>query len=75
MKISIILIKFYRKIYSFFYSQKIPLLIYSDCKFYPTCSEYGIQAVSKHGLASGALKTIWRIVRCNPWSKGGIDEV
>lgn len=43
------------------------------CRFYPTCSEYGYQVVEKYGVFRGIPKTVWRIVRCNPWSKGGID--
>jgi len=43
------------------------------CRFYPTCSEYGYQAIKKGGLVVGGLKTIWRILRCNPWNKGGVD--
>ena len=43
------------------------------CRFYPTCSEYGYQVIKKRGILIGIPKTIWRIVRCNPWSKGGID--
>ncbi|MEK7452211.1 MAG: membrane protein insertion efficiency factor YidD [Patescibacteria group bacterium] len=45
------------------------------CRFYPTCSEYGYQAIEKHGVINGGLLTIRRIVRCNPFNKGGIDEV
>lgn len=45
------------------------------CKYYPTCSEYGKQALKKHGLIVGSTKAVWRILRCNPWSKGGIDNV
>ena len=45
------------------------------CRFTPSCSEYGIQAISKHGLIVGGLKTCWRILRCNPWNKGGYDPV
>lgn len=43
------------------------------CRFYPTCSEYGYQTIKKHGLITGLFKTVWRILRCNPWSKGGVD--
>ncbi len=43
------------------------------CRFYPTCSEYGYQAIKKRGLLVGVPKVLWRILRCNPWSKGGID--
>lgn len=45
------------------------------CKFHPTCSEYGYQVISKYGLIIGIPKTAWRILRCNPWSKGGMDLV
>lgn len=43
------------------------------CRFYPTCSEYGYQTIQKNGLIVGLFKTSWRILRCNPWSKGGVD--
>lgn len=43
------------------------------CKFYPSCSEYSYQMIKKRGLAIGALRTLWRILRCNPWGKGGVD--
>lgn len=69
------LIVFYRKAHNFFYLQRVPLLIYPDCKFYPTCSEYGIQAIRKDGVPKGLLRAVWRVLRCNPWSRGGIDEV
>jgi len=47
---------------------------YGYCKYYPTCSEYGYQAVKKYGVIRGVPKTVWRIMRCNPCSKGGIDH-
>ncbi|MBI5728825.1 MAG: membrane protein insertion efficiency factor YidD [Candidatus Magasanikbacteria bacterium] len=43
------------------------------CPFYPTCSEYGRQVIKKRGLVVGSLRTLWRIVRCNPWTGGGVD--
>jgi hypothetical protein len=63
----IFLIKGYQKIIS-------PVLPPS-CRFYPTCSEYGIEAITKHGVIKGGIKTAWRILRCNPFSKGGYDPV
>ena len=45
------------------------------CKYHPTCSDYANQAFQKHGFFKGAYLAVWRILRCNPWSKGGIDEV
>jgi hypothetical protein len=46
---------------------------YGYCRFHPTCSEYGYQVIKKRGLLVGIPLSIWRILRCNPWSKGGID--
>lgn len=45
------------------------------CRYYPTCSEYGKQSIKKYGAISGGGRALWRIMRCNPWSKGGVDEV
>lgn len=45
------------------------------CKFYPTCSDYTIQAIEKHGIFKGMAMGVWRILRCNPFSKGGYDPV
>ena len=44
-----------------------------SCRYYPTCSEYAILAVQKHGALRGTLKALWRVLRCNPWTKGGVD--
>ena len=45
------------------------------CRFTPTCSQYGIEAFSKYGIIRGGIMTSWRILRCNPWNKGGYDPV
>ena len=44
------------------------------CKYHPSCSQYAADAVRKHGLVRGSLKAGWRVLRCNPWSHGGIDH-
>jgi len=44
-----------------------------SCRYYPTCSNYAIMAVEKHGVVKGLIKALWRILRCNPLSKGGVD--
>ncbi|HYU65034.1 MAG TPA: membrane protein insertion efficiency factor YidD [Candidatus Paceibacterota bacterium] len=49
-------------------------IFYSQCRFYPSCSEYSIQAIEKYGLLKGILKTGWRILKCNPFIQGGIDH-
>lgn len=46
-----------------------------NCKFYPTCSEYTRQAIEKYGVIKGILKGLKRILRCNPFSKGGYDPL
>ena len=45
------------------------------CRFHPTCSEYAAEAVLLHGAAKGAALALWRVLRCNPWSRGGFDPV
>lgn len=50
--------------------------LYGDvCRYYPSCSSYGLQQFQQRGVALGAILTVWRILRCNPFSKGGVDEV
>lgn len=44
------------------------------CRFVPSCSEYGVQAITHHGLFRGGLLTAWRILRCNPFHPGGFDS-
>ena len=51
-----------------------PLLPANTCKYHPTCSQYAIDALGKHGLLGGAWRAAWRILRCNPWSHGGVDH-
>lgn len=45
------------------------------CRYHPSCSAYGLGAVQQYGLVRGGAMTLWRILRCNPWSRGGIDDV
>ena len=61
-----------------FYQNNISLWLQSkniNCKFYPTCSEYTKQAIEKYGALKGAILGIYRILRCNPFSKGGYDPL
>jgi uncharacterized protein len=44
------------------------------CKYHPSCSQYATDALRKHGLVKGSLKACWRVLRCNPWSAGGVDH-
>jgi putative membrane protein insertion efficiency factor len=45
------------------------------CRFYPTCSAYSLEAIEKLGVFRGSIKSIWRILRCNPFNAGGYDPV
>jgi len=45
------------------------------CRFYPTCSEYTHQAIGKFGVLRGGLLSFRRVIRCHPWSKGGVDKI
>lgn len=66
-KIFIYIIKFYQK----FISPMFP----PACRFTPTCSEYSVQAFKKYGFFKGFFISSWRILRCNPFSKGGEDPL
>jgi putative membrane protein insertion efficiency factor len=66
--ICIWLIGFYRRFLS-------PLKRNPTCRFYPTCSAYAIEAFQKRGFFVGMILTVWRILRCNPFCRGGYDPV
>jgi putative membrane protein insertion efficiency factor len=65
--IGVVILRTYRAVVS-------PL--YGDvCRYYPSCSAYSLQAVQAHGLVKGSWLTARRLVRCHPWSRGGIDDI
>lgn len=45
------------------------------CRYYPTCSHYGLEAVKVHGAGKGSLLAAWRVMRCHPWATGGIEYI
>ena len=53
--------------------QSMPLKSHNNCKYIPTCSNYAISVINDFGAFKGSLLALWRIIRCNPFSKGGID--
>ena len=67
-KLCIWMISMYQKYIS-------PIKPYGHCKYYPTCSNYAIEAYKKYGFFKGTVLAVWRILRCNPFSKGGYDPV
>lgn len=64
----VMLLRLYRKYIS-------PQKARPSCRFVPCCSEYAIEAFEKHGFFGGLLLTVWRVLRCNPFCRGGIDRV
>lgn len=66
-KVLIFLIKIYQRYLS-------PLKT-TKCPYTPSCSQYGLEAIEKHGAVKGGFLALWRIIRCNPFSKGGYDPV
>lgn len=58
-----------------FYQKYISPLKSTRCPYIPTCSQYGLEAIEKYGVVKGCLLAGWRILRCNPFSKGGYDPV
>ncbi len=57
------------------YRRAISPMLPDSCRFYPSCSQYTVLAIEKHGVLKGILMGSWRIMRCNPFSKGGFDPV
>lgn len=66
-KILITMIRFYQRYLSPLKSTK--------CPYHPSCSNYGMEAIQKYGAFKGGILALWRIIRCNPFSKGGYDPV
>ena len=67
-------IRFYQKWLSL--DQGVPSVLgLKVCRFHPTCSEYTYQSIEKFGIVKGSLKGTYRILRCNPFTKGGYDPV
>ena len=58
-----------------FYQKYISRMKKPCCRFYPSCSSYAIEAIEKKGIFRGGLMSIWRVLRCNPFGKGGYDPV
>jgi putative membrane protein insertion efficiency factor len=57
------------------YQKFVSPLLPPSCRYHPSCSEYAVQAILKYGVLKGSFMGAWRIMRCNPFSKGGFDPV
>lgn len=73
--ILISIIRFYQKTLSPDHGKFKIFFPYGYCRFHPTCSEYSIQAIKKYGTLKGLFLSLWRLLRCNPWNKGGFDPL
>ena len=58
-----------------FYQRFISPALPRTCKYHPSCSAYAVDALKKHGPIVGFVLAVWRLLRCNPWSSGGVDYV
>lgn len=58
-----------------FYRRHISPRMAPRCRYYPSCSSYALQSIEVHGALKGTLLASWRLLRCNPFTKGGVDEV
>ena len=57
------------------YQRAISPALPQRCKYHPSCSSYAVEAVRRYGILRGLLLAAWRLLRCNPWSHGGVDFV
>jgi uncharacterized protein len=57
------------------YQRAISPVLPARCKYHPSCSEYAVEAVRRYGILRGVTLAVWRLLRCNPWSHGGVDFV
>ncbi|HWD66185.1 MAG TPA: membrane protein insertion efficiency factor YidD [Solirubrobacteraceae bacterium] len=65
--VAILPIRLYQHVFSPIFGQR--------CRYYPSCSEYAAQAITRFGILRGLVLAGWRLLRCNPWSRGGFDPV
>ncbi len=57
------------------YRRLVSPLLPARCRYHPSCSEYALEAVASYGIARGLILAAWRLVRCSPFSRGGLDPV
>jgi uncharacterized protein len=57
------------------YRYTLGVLFPASCKYHPSCSRYAVEALRQYGFVRGSVLAGWRLLRCNPWSRGGVDHV
>lgn len=65
--VAVLPIRVYQRVLSPMFGQR--------CRYYPSCSEYAVEAIRRFGILRGVVLAAWRLLRCNPWSRGGFDPV
>lgn len=70
-RVLLVLLSFYKR----WLSPAVHTLGVGGCKFQPTCSDYAVLAISMHGPFRGTALALWRLLRCHPFSRGGLDQV
>jgi putative membrane protein insertion efficiency factor len=59
----------------YLYAKVVSPALPPRCRYHPSCSAYAVEAVQEYGILRGLVLAVWRVLRCNPWSPGGIDPV
>ena len=72
-KLILLIIVGYKKIFFLFRCARLPVFLYTDCKFIPSCSDYTAESINKHGVCKGLIRSSIRILKCSPFSRGGLD--
>jgi uncharacterized protein len=67
--LAVLLVRGYRALVS----PLVPQTIGGRCKYHPSCSQYALDALREYGFVRGFVLTCWRLLRCNPWARGGVD--
>lgn len=73
-----LIIKYVRKLFILpihFYKKFVSPIFPPMCKYYPSCSSYAVTAIERFGVVKGGIMAFWRLLRCNPYSNGGVDYV
>ncbi|HSI20405.1 MAG TPA: membrane protein insertion efficiency factor YidD [Verrucomicrobiae bacterium] len=73
--VALALIRWYQQVWSPDHSPRKSQYPLGYCRFTPSCSEYGYQAIERYGILKGGILALWRIIRCNPWNRGGHDPL
>jgi putative membrane protein insertion efficiency factor len=63
------------RLFVWLYQKLVSPMLPPACRYHPSCSAYAAEALELHGAAKGSLLAVWRLLRCHPWARGGLDPV